>query len=37
MSLHQSSSNIKSVNKVNTSLGLVDINKDKKHAKRKKL
>ena len=31
--LHQSSSTIISVNKINTSLSLVDTNKDKKHAK----
>ena len=37
MSLHQSSSKSKSVNKINTGLGFVDTNKDKKHAKRQKL
>ena len=33
MWLHQSSSKYKSVNKINAGLGLVDTNKDKKHAK----
>ena len=31
--LHQSGSGIISVNKINTSLGFIDTNKDKKHAK----
>ena len=34
--LHQSGSRIISANKINTNLGLVDTNKDKKHAKHAK-